>query len=172
MTGIYSKTRSARCMGDRQLDALTRAYLEFAQGALDPNETVKAYSNRMRSNWREAGWNSKAASGADEPVALRILYDMVWAGLRPGIKARIKPFAGEDGRFATIDELFKKAQDVEIKSKRATDSTSDHGGEEKQLRKQWRQRQKETVPRFGAERPLQSRHRAIKAARIYLQHRG
>jgi hypothetical protein len=44
--------------------------------------------------------------------------DMVWAGLRPGIQARIKPFARENGRFASIDELFKKAQDVEIRSNR------------------------------------------------------
>jgi hypothetical protein len=44
------------------------------------------------------------------------MYDAVWAGLRPGIKVRIKPFAVEDGRFASIDELFKKAQDVEIRS--------------------------------------------------------
>jgi hypothetical protein len=94
---------------DRQLDASTRACLEIVQGASDANETVKAYSNPMRSNWREAGWNTDAQ---------RILYDMVWAGLRPGIKARIKPFAGEDGRFASIDELFKKAQDVEIRSNR------------------------------------------------------
>jgi hypothetical protein len=43
---------------------------------------------------------------------------MVWAGLRPGIKARIKPFAREDGRFTSINELFKKAQDVEIRSNR------------------------------------------------------
>jgi hypothetical protein len=43
---------------DRQLDASTRALLELAQGALDSNETVKAYSNRMRTNWREAGWDT------------------------------------------------------------------------------------------------------------------
>jgi hypothetical protein len=48
----------------------------------------------------------------------RVLYDIVWAGLRPGIKVRIKPFAREDGRFASIDKLFKKAQDVEIRSNR------------------------------------------------------
>jgi hypothetical protein len=62
--------------------------------------------------WREAGWN------AGSKDVQRVLYDMVWAGLRPGIKARIKPFAKEDGRFASIDELFKKAQDVEIRSNR------------------------------------------------------
>jgi hypothetical protein len=97
---------------DRQLDASTRACLEIVQGASDANETVKTYSNRMRSMWREAGWN------AGSKDVQRVLYDMVWAGLRPGIKARIKPFAREDGRFASIDELFKKAQDVEIRSNR------------------------------------------------------
>jgi hypothetical protein len=44
-----------------------------------------------------------------------MLYDLVWAWLRPGIKARIK---GENGRFASIDELFKKARDLEIKPNR------------------------------------------------------
>jgi hypothetical protein len=39
---------------DRQLDASTRACLEIVQGVSDSNETVKAYSNRMRSLWREA----------------------------------------------------------------------------------------------------------------------
>jgi hypothetical protein len=82
---------------DRQLDASTRACLEIVQGASDANETVKTYSNRMRSMWREAGWN------AGSKDVQRVLYDMVWAGLRPGIKARIKPFAREDGRFASID---------------------------------------------------------------------
>jgi hypothetical protein len=66
----------------------------------------------MRSMWREAGWNAGSTD------VQRVLYDMVWAGLRPGIKARITPFAREDGRFASIDELFKKAQDVQIRSNR------------------------------------------------------
>jgi hypothetical protein len=39
---------------DRQSDASTRACLEIVQGASDANETVKVYSNRMRSMWREA----------------------------------------------------------------------------------------------------------------------
>jgi hypothetical protein len=47
-------------------------------------------------------------------------YCTIWfgQGYAPGIKARIKPFAREDGRFASIDELFKKAQNVEIRSNR------------------------------------------------------
>jgi hypothetical protein len=88
---------------DRQLDASTRECLEIVQSASDANETVKTYSNRMRSMWREACRNAGSTD------VQRVLYDMVWAGLRPGIKARIKPFAREDGRFASIDELFKKA---------------------------------------------------------------
>jgi len=90
---------------DRQLDASTRACAEYIQGALDPNETVKAYSNRLHSTWRESGWK------ADQKDAHQIQYDMVWAGLRPGIKAR----------FSSIDELFKRARDVEIKSNRDHD---------------------------------------------------
>jgi hypothetical protein len=86
---------------DRQLDASTRACLEIVQGTPDANETVKTYLNRMRSMWREAGWNAGSTD------VQRVLYDMVWAGLHPGIKARIKPFAREDGRFVRIDELFK-----------------------------------------------------------------
>jgi hypothetical protein len=72
----------------------------------------------MRSNWREAGWKT------GNPDVQQVLYDMVWAGLHRGIRARIKPFAGEEGRFASIDELFKKAQDVEIKSNRDKRGTS------------------------------------------------
>jgi hypothetical protein len=125
------ETEICEMYGDpyRQLDASTRALLELAQGALDSNETVKAFSNRMRSNWREAGWKT------GNPDVQQVLYDMVWAGLRPGIKARIRPFAGEEGRFASIDELFRKAQDVEIKSNRDKRGTSrnqpadkNHGG--------------------------------------------
>jgi hypothetical protein len=97
---------------DRQLDASTRACPEIVQGASGANETVQVYSNRMRSMWREASWNAGSTD------VQRVLYDMVWAGLRPGIKARIKPFAREDGRVASIDERFKKAQDVEIRSNR------------------------------------------------------
>jgi hypothetical protein len=60
---------------DRQLDASTRTCLEIVQGASDANETVKTYSNRMRSMWREAGWNAGSTD------VQRVLYDMVWAGL-------------------------------------------------------------------------------------------
>jgi hypothetical protein len=81
---------------------------------LDSNETVKAYANRMQSNWREAGWKA----GPEEPKAQQMLYDLVWSGLRSGIKARIRPFAGKRGQFDTVEELFEKAHEVEVKPSR------------------------------------------------------
>jgi hypothetical protein len=36
---------------ERRLDAAARVYAEYMQGSLDSNETVKAYANRMQSNW-------------------------------------------------------------------------------------------------------------------------
>jgi sigma54-dependent transcription regulator len=66
---------------DRRLDASTFALLELAQGALDPNETLKAYSNRRRTNWRRAEWDTGS------PGVQTVRYEAVWAGVRPGIKA-------------------------------------------------------------------------------------
>jgi hypothetical protein len=98
----------------RQLDAAARAYAEYMQGAFNSNKTVKAYANRMQTNWREAGWKA----GPDEPKAQRMLYDLVWSGLRPGIKARIRPFACKSGQFDTVEELFEKAHEVKLKPSR------------------------------------------------------
>jgi hypothetical protein len=98
---------------ERRLNAAARAYVEYMQGALDSNETVKAYANRMQSNWREAGWKD----GPEEPKAQQMLYDLVWSGLRAGIKARIRPFAGKRGQFDTVEE-FEKAHEVEVKPSR------------------------------------------------------
>jgi hypothetical protein len=99
---------------ERQLDAAAHVYAEYMEGALDSNETVKAYANRMQANWREAGWKARP----EEPKAQQMLYDLVWSGLRPEIKARIRPFAGKRGQFHTVEELFKKAHEVELKPSR------------------------------------------------------
>jgi hypothetical protein len=47
-----------------------------------------------------------------------MLYDLVLSGLRPGIKARIRPFAEKRGQFDTVEELFEKAHEVELKPSR------------------------------------------------------
>jgi hypothetical protein len=75
---------------------------------------VKAYANRMQSNWREAGWKAVP----EESKAQRMLYDLVWSGLRPGIMARILPFTGKRGQFDTREELLQKAHEVELKPSR------------------------------------------------------
>jgi hypothetical protein len=108
---------------ERRLNAAARAYTEYMQGALDSNETLKAYANRMQSNWREAGWKA----GPEEPKAQQMLYDLVWSGLRPGIKARIRPLARKRGQFNTVEELFEMAHEVELnpsRDRRAPQSAS------------------------------------------------
>ena len=92
---------------DRKLNAGTRLCLEFRQGHHDPDESVRAYANRLRQNWREAGW--------DEEQQKLSCYDMIWAGLKPELHPKVKPFTNEDGMFDSIGELFDRAADVESK---------------------------------------------------------
>jgi len=83
---------------ERELNAATRAYHEFPQGYHDPKESVRAYANRLRTNWREAGW--------DEQIHHKMLYGMIWSGLKEYLQPKIKPFTDEIGRLNTIHELF------------------------------------------------------------------
>ena len=66
---------------DSRLYAGIKAAGEYQQGHADPNETVRSYANRIRTNWRDAGW--------DEATNAAILYDYAWSGLRPHIRGRI-----------------------------------------------------------------------------------
>jgi hypothetical protein len=109
--GLFEK-EIRRMYGDKdwRFNAAEKAYLECIQGQApaDTKETVRDFANRIRTNWREAGWEEKANQG--------MLYDLAWTGLRPAIKARIKPLADEEtGRFDTIDQLFDKASRAETK---------------------------------------------------------
>jgi hypothetical protein len=95
---------------DWRFNAAEKAFLECVQGQApaDTKETVRDFANRIRTNWREAGW--------DEKDHQSILYDLAWTGLRPAIKARVKPLAEEEtGRFDSIDQLFDKASRAETK---------------------------------------------------------
>jgi hypothetical protein len=101
-----------RMYGDKdwRFNAAEKAFLECIQGQApaDSKEIVRDFANRIRTNWREAGWEEKDHQG--------ILYDLAWTGLRPAIKARVKPLADEEtGRFETIDQLFDKASRAETK---------------------------------------------------------
>ena len=116
------------------MNSATKAYAEYVQGTVDSNETVKVYENRMRSNWREAGWKTDS-----EDVHTKHAVRHGMGRLRPGLKARIKPFPDETGRFSSTDELVKKAEDVEIKSNPNRDRdrraqpapTAEKGGKDK-----------------------------------------
>jgi len=81
-----------RMYGDRdwRLKASAKASAENIQGQApaDSSETVREYANRIRTNWREAGW--------DEAKFEPMLYDLAWNGIRYGIQSRIKPLANEE----------------------------------------------------------------------------
>jgi hypothetical protein len=112
-----------KMFGDRErsMNAAAQAFQEISQGAVDPDETVQAYSNRVRSLWREAGWKDATAE--------HILYDYAWTGLRPHIKARIRPFLPVGGRFADLDELFDKATQAEIPPRQKTDKADNRANQ-------------------------------------------
>jgi hypothetical protein len=80
---------------ERELKTATRAYHEFPQHYHDPKEGVRAYGNRLRRNWREAYWY--------EQIHHKMLYGMVWSGLKEYLLPNIKPFTDERRRFNTID---------------------------------------------------------------------
>jgi hypothetical protein len=92
------------------------------QGYHNSDENIRAYANRLRRNWREAGW--------DEEQHKIMLYDMIWAGLKPYLHPKLRPFTKANGRFDSIDELFDTAADVETpprnydKQQRPTESGS------------------------------------------------
>lgn len=89
---------------DRRADAASRYLSEMKQGHHDPHETVRQYEQRCRALWREAGWTFDATE------TQHVIYDLVWAGMHPAVKARIKPLRDDEtGRFRDLDELFRKA---------------------------------------------------------------
>jgi hypothetical protein len=90
---------------DRRLNSATKAMQEYQQL---PNESVRIYANRLKANWRRAGW-----SLITHEV---VLYDMAWAGLRHALKTKVRPWisSGKD-RFDTLDQLFDCAAASEFK---------------------------------------------------------
>ena len=92
---------------DRKLNAGTRLYLEFREDCHDSDESVQAYANQVRHNWREAG--------AVEQQQTLSCYHMICVGLKHKLHPKVKPCTNEDGMLNSIDELFPRAADVEAK---------------------------------------------------------
>ena len=88
---------------DRKLNAAMKCVTDCLLGA---NESVRFYANRIKANWRLAGWlwqqNKK-------------LYEIAWGGLRPRLKSKIKPLSPKNGRFDCMEELFDRAAHSQVK---------------------------------------------------------
>ena len=77
-----------------------QGYIQLAQ------ESVRAYANRLKANWRQAGWNLQKHE--------EVLYNIGWAGLRNSLKIKVGPMTPACGRFDTLDEFFVKAAASEV----------------------------------------------------------
>jgi hypothetical protein len=42
-----------------------------------------------------------------------MLYDTIWAGLKPYLHPKLRRFTKANGRFDSMDELFDRAADLE-----------------------------------------------------------
>jgi len=111
---------------DREMNAAMRGYQEFYQGHHDTEEGVRAYANRLRALWREAGW--------DQQHIQKMLYEMAWTGMRPGLRSRIAWLV--DGRFGSIDEVFDRAAAAEYQPRPGHGKA---GGQQQQQQQQHRQ---------------------------------
>jgi hypothetical protein len=88
---------------DRKLNAAMKCMTDFLQG---PNELVRVYANRFKANWRAAGSHLQDNKNLDE---------IAWSALRLGLQSNIKPLTRKIGRFDTMEELFDRAADSEVK---------------------------------------------------------
>jgi len=79
---------------DQRLNVAMKCMNNFRQGA---NELVRVYTNRIKANWRPAGWL---------PQDNNNLYEIAWSGLRPGLKPKIKLLTPKNGKFDSVKELF------------------------------------------------------------------
>ena len=119
-----------------KLNAAMKCMTNFLQR---PNEPVRVYANRIKANWRAAGWL---------PQDNKNLYEITWCGLRPGLKSKIRSLTPKNGRFDCMEELFDRAADSEVKpdgtkpqpqhpqhqQRQSGKSTSQQGGKKRNLR--------------------------------------
>jgi len=73
------------------------------QGYQNPDDNVRAYADGHRRNSKE--------SGLDEEHHKIMLYDMIWAGLKPYLWLKLRPITKVNGILDSIDELFDRAAD-------------------------------------------------------------
>jgi len=95
----------AKVYGDK--DRRCVAVITMMQGytQLQP-ESVRAYANRLKANWRQAGWNPQKHK--------EVLYDIAWAGLRLCLKNKVGPMWPACRRFDTLDDFFHMAAALQV----------------------------------------------------------
>jgi len=71
-----------------------------------PQESVRAYANCIKANWRQTGWNLQKHE--------EVLYDISWAGLCNSPMNIVRPLTPAGSRFDTLDEIFAKAAPLEV----------------------------------------------------------
>jgi len=90
---------------DRGLSSAKKAMQEYQQL---PNESFRIYANRLKANWRRAGW-----SLIPHEV---VLYKMACVGLRQALQTKVSPWIScGKARFNTLDQLFYCAVASEFK---------------------------------------------------------
>jgi hypothetical protein len=69
-----------------------------------PHESVRAYANCLKANWRQAGWNL--------PNHEEVLYDIAWACLRNTLKNMVRPMTSACGRFDTFGGSLRQGRSL------------------------------------------------------------
>jgi len=93
-----------------------------------PQELVRAYANRVKVHWRQAGWNRQKHE--------EVLYDIAWAGLRNSLKNNVGPMTPSCGRYDTLDEFFDKAEASEVTHAENTKPQQQEQQQQQQQQKQ------------------------------------
>jgi len=94
-----------------------------------PQDSVRAYANCVKANWRQAGWNLQKHE--------EVLYNIAWAGLRNSLTNKVGPMKPACGRCDTLDEFFDKAAAFEVSH---VDNMMPQQQHQQQLQQQQRQR--------------------------------
>ena len=95
----------AKVYGDK--DRRHVAVITLIQGyPQHPQESVRAYENRLKANWRQVVWNLQKHE--------EVVYDIAWAGLRFSLKNKVAQMTPTCSRFDTLDEVFDKAAASEV----------------------------------------------------------
>jgi hypothetical protein len=95
----------AKVYGDK--DRRRVAVIMLMQGYIQlPKESVRAYANHLKANWRQARWNLQKHE--------EVLYYIAWAGLRNSLINKVGPMTPACGRIHTLDEFFDKGAASEV----------------------------------------------------------